>query len=89
MLEFNPKKRITIDEVLEHPSLKDFRKIASETVCKTQIKTDLNDDKKFLVEEYKNSIYKSTSKSKSLSTAKLPFKSLLTTPKNALTNKSN
>jgi hypothetical protein len=59
-------------------------------VCKTQIKPDLNDNKKFLVEDYKNSIYKSTSKSKPSSASKLPFKSLLTTPKiSSFINKSN
>lgn len=50
MLIFNPKKRITIDEVLGHEVVKSFRKVEEEIVCKKVIETSIDDNKKFSVD---------------------------------------
>lgn len=35
IMRFNPRKRMTIEEILAHPLLKDFRKVDEEKTCST------------------------------------------------------
>jgi mitogen-activated protein kinase 15 len=58
IMQFNPKKRMTIENILAHPLLKDFRKIEEEKVCSSEIRTDIDDNKKLSVENYRNLLYK-------------------------------
>ena len=57
MLNFNPSKRISADEILNLDLLKSFRKKEEETICKKDISTPINDNKKYSVEEYRKLIY--------------------------------
>jgi mitogen-activated protein kinase 15 len=49
IMQFNPKKRMTIEAILAHPLLKDFRKAEEEKICSSEIKTDIDDNKKLTV----------------------------------------
>ena len=57
MLKFNPKKRITIDEILNLEMFRPFRKEEEELVLKAPVKMPLDDNKKESVEKYRNTIY--------------------------------
>ena len=57
MLVFNPSKRATVDDILNHDLVKSFRKKEEETVCKKDISTPIDDNKKYSVEEYRKLIY--------------------------------
>ena len=50
MLTFNPSKRITVEEILNHDLVKSFRKKEEETVAKKMISTPIDDNKKYSVE---------------------------------------
>ena len=61
MLQFDPSKRIKIEEILKHDYLKDFYKSSEfQEIKKTQItlKLHINDNTKLSVREYRNIIYK-------------------------------
>jgi len=60
VMQFNPKKRMTIANILAHPLLKDFRKLEEEKTCSTEIRTDIDDNKKLSVENYRNLLYKAS-----------------------------
>lgn len=65
IIQFNPKKRMTIEGILAHPLLKDFRKMDEEKICSHEIKTDIDDNKRLSVDNYKSLLYKpSVSESK-------------------------
>lgn len=49
MLIFNPKKRIKIEEILDHQIVKIFRKKEEEIECSKIIKTSVDDNKKLTV----------------------------------------
>lgn len=49
MLVFNPSKRITAEEILNLDLLKQFRKKEEEIICKKDISTPINDNKKYTV----------------------------------------
>lgn len=57
MLIFNPKKRMTIEDILSHEVVKPFRKIEDEIVCRKEISTSIDDNKKFSVDEYRKLVY--------------------------------
>ncbi|CEP02900.1 Mitogen-activated protein kinase [Plasmodiophora brassicae] len=59
LLQFNPTKRLTAEQVLEHPYLGQFHDANSEPVCDSAIISSMNDDKKFTVEEYRGTLYQS------------------------------
>jgi mitogen-activated protein kinase 15 len=44
LLVFNPYKRITVEEALEHPFVKDFRNIEEEIICNQKIELRLTDE---------------------------------------------
>ena len=57
LLQFNPKKRLTAEEALEHPYVADFHNIEEEIVCDHKIMIPLDDDNKFTKEEYRRKLY--------------------------------
>ena len=58
MLEFNPTKRITVNEVLNHHLFADLRCTKEEVICKKFIVPELDDNVRLSVEEYRKAIYK-------------------------------
>lgn len=59
MLQFNPQKRIKIDEILRHPYLTQFRDTKSEIISKKPISPPVSDNKKLNLKQYRNLIYES------------------------------
>ena len=57
MLQFNPSKRITMTELLEHSMLKPFRKSEEETTFTGPVTTILDDNIKQSVEKYRMMVY--------------------------------
>lgn len=57
MVTFNPRKRITIEEILNHEAVKAFHKPEEEISCNKQITTSIDDNRKFTVDEYRKLIY--------------------------------
>ena len=57
LLQFNPKKRLTAEEALEHPYVADFHNPEEEIICDHKIDTPLDDDNKFSKEEYRQKLY--------------------------------
>lgn len=57
MMTFNPKTRLTIEQILEHEVVEPFRKKEEEISCNKLIKTSIDDNKKLAVEEYRNMVY--------------------------------
>ena len=56
-LQFNPKKRLTAEEALEHPYVADFHNPEEEILCDHKINVPLDDDNKFSKEEYRHKLY--------------------------------
>ncbi|KAH3756504.1 extracellular response kinase [Pelomyxa schiedti] len=57
LLQFNPLKRPTAEEALEHPYLVQFHNPDEEPGCPHAAEIQLADSKKFTVEEYRNRLY--------------------------------
>ena len=57
LLEFNPAKRITAEEALFHPYLHEFHNINDEPSADKCITLLLNDNKKYSIREYRDSLY--------------------------------
>ena len=57
LLQFNPKKRLTAEEALEHPYVADFHNPEEEILCDHKIDVPLDDDNKFSKEEYRQKLY--------------------------------
>jgi len=57
LLEFNPKKRLTAEEALEHPYVANFHNIEEEITCDHKIEIPLDDNNKFSKEEYRQKLY--------------------------------
>ena len=57
LLQFNPKKRLTAEEALEHPYVADFHNKDEEIVCDHKIVIPLDDDNKFKKDEYRRKLY--------------------------------
>lgn len=55
-LEFDPNKRMTVEEALSHGFVKDFREIQNERVMKNQIVIP-NNDKKLSIKAYRDILY--------------------------------
>lgn len=56
LLTFNPKKRITAEEALNHPYVKEFRYPADEPVCKRPVEISINDNIKLSRHEYREAL---------------------------------
>jgi len=59
LLTFNPDKRITVEQALEHPYIAQFHNPAEEIVCEKVIVMPMNDNKKFSVATYRDELYTS------------------------------
>ena len=57
LLQFNPKKRLTAIEALEHPYVADFHNPEEELLCDHKIDVPLDDDNKFSKDEYRQKLY--------------------------------
>lgn len=57
LLQFNPNKRITIEEALEHPYVEAFHIKEKENVCDKIIKIPMDDNTKYSVKEYRQRLY--------------------------------
>ena len=59
LLQFNPNKRITVEEALEHPYVETFHKTEKEKeiVCDKIIKIPMDDNTKYTVKEYRQRLY--------------------------------
>ena len=62
MLEFNPNKRIKMDEILKHPYVAQFRDIRTEIESRKSIRPPVSDNKKLNLKQYRNLIYESIKK---------------------------
>ena len=57
-LQFNPSKRITAIQALEHPYVAQFHSEADEPICSKKIKLPIDDNKRFSVSEYREELYR-------------------------------
>ena len=66
LLTFNPKKRLTADEALEHPYVAQFHNAADEPSCKGPIKIPIDDYQKYSIAEYRSQLYADIIKKKKI-----------------------
>jgi len=59
LLMFNPEKRITAEQALEHPYLAQFHNPDEESSCEKEIKIPIDDNKKLSVAAYREELYTS------------------------------
>lgn len=57
LLVFNPDKRITVEEALEHPYVSDFHREKEEIICDRKVTIPIDDNKKLTLEEYREKLY--------------------------------
>jgi mitogen-activated protein kinase 15 len=62
MLEFNPEKRIKIEDILKHPYVAQFRDIRTEIESRKSISPPVSDNKKLNLKQYRSLIYESIKK---------------------------
>mmetsp|Transcript_11421 Transcript_11421/g.18304 ORF Transcript_11421/g.18304 Transcript_11421/m.18304 type:complete len:378 (-) Transcript_11421:401-1534(-) len=58
LLQFNPKRRLSAEETLKHPYLKQFHNPKDEPTLPNPIKISFDDNKRFTIDEYRKSLYK-------------------------------
>lgn len=56
-LAFNPTKRITAEQSLEHPYVAQFHNPDEEPACEREIRITIDDDHKFSIQDYRNTLY--------------------------------
>jgi mitogen-activated protein kinase 15 len=59
LLTFNPDKRLTVQQALEHPYVGQFHNPAEEIICEKTIVIPINDNKKMTVATYRDELYTS------------------------------
>ncbi|KAL4439530.1 hypothetical protein ABPG74_003932 [Tetrahymena malaccensis] len=57
LLQFNPKKRITAEQALSHPYVRQFHNPNDEPVCGRIIQIPLDDNKKYSMRFYRDKLY--------------------------------
>ncbi|OMJ67750.1 hypothetical protein SteCoe_35001 [Stentor coeruleus] len=57
LLQFSPKKRLSVEEALEHPFVSDFHDSEEEMSCPYTIRIALDDNVKLSIKEYRDRIY--------------------------------
>ena len=57
LLQFNPKKRLTAEQALEHPYVAAFHDPKEEIVCDHKIRIPLDDTQKFTIDIYRQKLY--------------------------------
>lgn len=68
MLVFNPKNRITVEEALAHPYLKDFHNPSEEIEYNGVIEISIDENTKYSIKEYREALYKEINKKKAKET---------------------
>ena len=58
LLVFNPERRMTVQDALEHPFVAQFHNPNEEISCDQPLKLSLSDNKRYTVKDYRNKIYK-------------------------------
>jgi mitogen-activated protein kinase 15 len=58
MLVFNPERRLTIYQALEHPFVAQFHNPEEEVTTTEPLKLTLSDDKRYTVNDYRNKVYR-------------------------------
>ena len=64
LLKFNPTKRLTVEEALQHPYVAQFHNPEEEPTCDKKIFIPIDDNKKFSIREYRNKLYSDIHKRK-------------------------
>jgi len=64
LLQFNPNKRLTADQALQHPYVQQFHNPEEEPVCTKKIFIPIDDNQKFSIKEYRNKLYSDIHKRK-------------------------
>jgi len=64
LLQFNPNKRITAEEALDHPFVSQFHNPGDEPGCDRIIKIPIDDNHKYSISEYRNKLYNDIIKKK-------------------------
>jgi len=59
LLTFNPDKRLTVEQALDHPFVTQFHNPAEEIICEKSIVIPINDNKKMSVATYRDELYTS------------------------------
>jgi mitogen-activated protein kinase 15 len=59
LLSFNPAKRLTVEQALDHPYVGQFHNPAEEIKCEKKIVIPINDNKKMSVATYRDELYTS------------------------------
>ena len=57
MLTYDPNKRISAEQALDHPYLKDYKGSESEIELLEAITIPLNDNKKLKLHDYRDALY--------------------------------
>lgn len=64
LLCFNPNKRLTAEQALEHPYVSEFHNIDDEPSCERVIQIAIDDNTKFSIREYRDKLYQEIMKKK-------------------------
>ena len=56
-LKFDPTKRMTVDEALNHPYVQKFRKKETEKVLEVAVKIPIDDNNKLTTNKYREALY--------------------------------
>ena len=64
LLQFNPNKRLTAEQALEHPYVAQFHNPDEEPICTRKIHIPIDDNQKFSIREYRNKLYSDIHKRK-------------------------
>ena len=57
MLQFNPDKRLSAEEAVQHPYVVQFRDPDDEPVCPGPIRIPIDDNTKFTILDYRSKLY--------------------------------
>jgi|LakMenE01Jun11ns_1017448.scaffolds.fasta_scaffold9423579_2 mitogen-activated protein kinase 15 len=68
MLVFNPKNRLSVEEALAHPYLKDFHNSSEEIEYNGVIEISIDENTKYSIKEYREALYKEINKKKAKET---------------------
>ena len=64
LLQFNPGKRLTAEQALQHPYVAQFHNPDEEPICTKKIFIPIDDNQKFSIREYRNKLYSDIHKRK-------------------------
>ncbi len=64
LLQFNPNKRPSAEQVLKHPYVAQFHNPDDEPICTRKINIPIDDNQKFSIREYRNKLYQDIHKRK-------------------------